>query len=61
MTVKKGLCLLLVLGSLSSPGCAGLPRVHEEKQKPPETPLTEQEKEDKYMKDLYRDLLLYAD
>gem|GEM_PF-4607780 len=61
MTLKNGLRLLLVLSCLSSPGCAGLDRHHQEKQKPPEAARTPQEKEDKYLKDLQRDLLLYGD
>jgi len=61
MTLKKGLCLLLLLGSLSSSGCAGLPRVHQEKEKPPEVPLTKEEQEAKYNDDLARELRLYGD
>ena len=61
MTLKNGLRLLLVLSCLSSPGCAGLDRHHQEKQKPPEAELTKEEKEDKYMKDLARDLHMYSD
>jgi hypothetical protein len=61
MTLKNGLRLLLVLSCLSSPGCAGLDRRHQEKPKPPEAALTPQEKEDKYMKDLARDIHLYSD
>jgi len=61
MTLKNGLRLLLVLSCLSSPGCAGLDRHHQEKPKPPEAELTKEEKEDKYMKDLARDLHLYTD
>ena len=61
MTLKNGLRLLLVLSSLSSPGCAELDRHHQEKQKPPEAALTEEEKENKYLKDLERDLRLYGD
>jgi hypothetical protein len=61
MTLKNGLRLLLVLSCLSSPGCAGFDRQHQEKQKPPEAELSKEEKEDKYMKDLARDLHLYTD
>jgi len=61
MTLKNGLRLLLVLSCLSSPGCAGLDRHHQEKPKPPEAELTKEEKEDKYMNDLARDLHLYTD
>jgi len=61
MTLKNRLRLLLVLSCLSSPGCAGLDRHHQEKPKPPEAELTKEEKEDKYMKDLARDLHMYSD
>ena len=61
MTLKSGLRLLFVLSCLSSPGCAELHRHHQEKQKPPEAALTEEEKENKYLKDLDRDIHLYAD
>ena len=61
MTLKNGLRLLLVLSSLSSPGCAELDRHHQEKPKPPEAELTKEEKEDKYMKDLAMDLHMYSD
>jgi len=60
MTLKNGLRLLLVLSCLSSPGCAWLGQ-HYEKPKPPERELTKEEKEDKYMNDLARDLHLYTD
>jgi hypothetical protein len=61
MTLKNRLRLLLVLSCLSSPGCAGFDRHHQEKQKPPEAALTTEEKDDKYMKDLARDLHMYSD
>jgi hypothetical protein len=62
MTLKNGLRLLLVLSCLSSPGCAGCGRHHLEKKEPPkEAELTKEEKEDKYFKDLERDLSMYSD
>jgi hypothetical protein len=61
MTLKNGLRFLLVLSCLSSPGCAGFDRHHQEKQKPPEAVLSKEEKEDKYFKDLERDLSMYSD
>ena len=38
-----------------------LDRHHQEKRKPPEAALTPEEKENKYLKDLNRDIHLYAD
>ena len=62
MTLKNGLRLLLVLSCLSFPGCAGFGRHHPEKQEPKkEAELTKEEKEDKYFKDLERDLSMYSD
>ncbi len=59
MTLKKGLRLLLLLSSLSSPGCAGFCRHHLEKQEPPKE--AELSKEERYLKELERDLSMYSD
>jgi hypothetical protein len=62
MTRKGGLRLLLVLSCLSSLGCAGFGRPHLDNQQPPKkAEQTEEDKEDKYLKDLEKDLSLYSD
>jgi hypothetical protein len=62
MTLKSGLCLLLVLSCLSSLGCAGFGRPHLANQQPPKkAEQKEEDEEAKYIKDLERDLSLYSD